>query len=192
MAGKQAKILTDQQIESLLAFASFTRNPERNRAIVLLSIKAGLRAGEIANLTWDMVVGPTGAVGSVLELPDRAAKKQGWPPHSVAPRPARRTRDLARQSVNNRWSCGRVRTRRENDSREYRELVCGGVSHRRPERMLVPFWPPHVHHPSRTGRTSGRRIAARRSAVGRSSVDRDDPAVHRRRYRCPAQAVSLI
>jgi integrase len=77
MAGKQAKILTDQQIESLLAFASFTRNPDRNRVIVLLSIKAGLRASELASLTWDMVVGPEGIVGSVLELPDRAAKNRG-------------------------------------------------------------------------------------------------------------------
>ena len=33
-----------------------TRHPIRNRVIVLLSAKAGLRAGEIANLTWDMVV----------------------------------------------------------------------------------------------------------------------------------------
>jgi integrase len=76
MAGRQAKILTDHQIETLLAYASTTRNPDRNRVIVLLSMKAGLRAGEIANLTWDMVVGPTGDVGSALELRDHAAKKR--------------------------------------------------------------------------------------------------------------------
>jgi hypothetical protein len=29
-----------------------TRQPERNRVIVLIWVKAGLRAGEIANLTW--------------------------------------------------------------------------------------------------------------------------------------------
>jgi integrase len=75
MAGRQAKILTDQQIETLLAYASTTRNPIRNRLIVLLSMKAGLRASEIANLTWDMVVGPTGEVGWVLELHNRVAKK---------------------------------------------------------------------------------------------------------------------
>ena len=75
MAGKQAKILTNQQIETLLAYAATTRNPERNRVIVLLSIKAGLRAGEIAKLTWDMVLDPTGEVGSVIELRDRVAKK---------------------------------------------------------------------------------------------------------------------
>jgi integrase len=43
--------------------------------MVLLSAKAGLRAGEIARLTWEMVTDPTGAVGTTLELPDRAAKK---------------------------------------------------------------------------------------------------------------------
>lgn len=76
MAGKQAKILSDDDLEDLLVYASATRNPIRNRVIVLLSAKAGLRAGEIAQLTWDMVVGPTGAVGMAIELHDHAAKKQ--------------------------------------------------------------------------------------------------------------------
>jgi integrase len=76
MAGKQAKILSDQQTKSLLVFASTSRNPRRNRLILLLSLKAGLRAGEIAKLTWDMVVGPTGEIGSVIELRDCAAKKK--------------------------------------------------------------------------------------------------------------------
>ena len=84
MAGKQAKILTEQQIENLLVYASATRNPDRNRVIILLSMKAGLRAGEIANLTWDMVVGPAGDVASVLELRDDG-KKQHGPPNSAAP-----------------------------------------------------------------------------------------------------------
>jgi integrase/recombinase XerD len=43
--------------------------------MVLLSAKAGLRAGEIAHLTWEMVTDPTGAVGTTIELPDHAAKK---------------------------------------------------------------------------------------------------------------------
>src|ERR1700730_18646700 len=77
MPGKQAKILSDQQIKSLLVFASSTRYPCRDRLIVLLSAKAGLRAGEIAKLTWDMVLGPTGEVDSVIELRDYAAKKKG-------------------------------------------------------------------------------------------------------------------
>jgi integrase len=43
--------------------------------IVLFSVKAGLRAGEIASLTWDMVLDPNGEIGSVIELRDGAAKK---------------------------------------------------------------------------------------------------------------------
>src|SRR5690242_11949276 len=76
MAGRQAKILSDQQIQYLLAYAASTRNPDRNRVIVLLSMKAGLRAGEIANLSWDMVVDPAGEIGSVIELHDHAAKNR--------------------------------------------------------------------------------------------------------------------
>jgi integrase len=75
--GKQAKILSDQQTNSLLVFASTTRHPHRNKLIVLFSLKAGLRAGEIAKLTWDMVLGPSGEVGLVIELRDCIAKKKG-------------------------------------------------------------------------------------------------------------------
>ena len=53
MAGKQAKVLSDTDVSDLLAFARRSRNPTRNEVILLLSAKAGLRAGEIANLTWD-------------------------------------------------------------------------------------------------------------------------------------------
>src|SRR4051812_30150755 len=74
MPGKQAKILSDLHIEDLLFFASNTRQPERNRVIILLSMKAGLRAAEIANLTWEMVLGPTGHLGTAIELHDDAAK----------------------------------------------------------------------------------------------------------------------
>jgi integrase len=76
MAGKQAKILSDDQVEWLLLFASTTRNPNRNRVLVLLSLKAGLRAGEIANLTWPMVLDPGGDIAAVIELRDHAAKKK--------------------------------------------------------------------------------------------------------------------
>ena len=76
MLGKQAKILSDKNICDLLAFTARTRYPIRNRVIALLSVKAGLRAGEIANLTWDMVTDPTGNVGAVVALLDNAAKKK--------------------------------------------------------------------------------------------------------------------
>ena len=75
MAGKQAKILTDEQILRLLSFVSTQRHPLRNRVIALLSIRAGLRAGEIAKLEWSMVLDPSCEIGPVIELRDHAAKK---------------------------------------------------------------------------------------------------------------------
>ena len=75
MRGQQAKILSDNNLEDLLLFAEASRHPLRNKVIVLLSVKAGLRAGEIAGLTWAMVTDPSGAIGTILELPDWAAKK---------------------------------------------------------------------------------------------------------------------
>jgi integrase/recombinase XerD len=77
MAGRQAKVLSSDHLNDLLLFADCTRNPLRNRLIVLLSAKAGLRAGEIANLTWDMVTDGNGRVGTIIELRDCAAKTIG-------------------------------------------------------------------------------------------------------------------
>ena len=75
MSGKQAKVLSETDFNQLLLFASRTRSPLRNHVIVLLSAKAGLRAGEIAALTWDMLADAQGRVGRVIELRDCAAKK---------------------------------------------------------------------------------------------------------------------
>jgi integrase/recombinase XerD len=86
MLGKQAKILSDDNIRDLLTFTTRTRNPSRNRVMVLLSVKAGLRAGEIANLTWAMVTDPVGNIGTVIALEDQIAKKKSGrviPLHAV-------------------------------------------------------------------------------------------------------------
>ncbi len=74
MVGKRAKVLSPDHVEDLLVFAAQTRHPLRNRALVLLSFKAGLRAAEIAKLTWPMVIDPTGEVSICLELRNRIAK----------------------------------------------------------------------------------------------------------------------
>jgi integrase len=74
MAGKQTKILSDRQIDDLLFLAAAYRNPVRNRVMVLLSVKAGLRAAEIGNLDWDMILDGAGHVGPTIELHDAAAK----------------------------------------------------------------------------------------------------------------------
>lgn len=74
MAGKQAKILTAGELRKLLAYARRTLTPRRDRVIILLSVRAGLRACEIANLDWSMVVTPKGDVASILELRNQIAK----------------------------------------------------------------------------------------------------------------------
>lgn len=52
--GKQAKTLSKGQADAVLGYLAKTRWPKRNRVIFLLSAKAGLRAKEIAHLTWWM------------------------------------------------------------------------------------------------------------------------------------------
>lgn len=72
--GKQAKVLSKQQIESLYLSLSLTRDPERNRLIFLLSVKAGLRAKEIAGLTWGMVLDASGDLADQIALENLASK----------------------------------------------------------------------------------------------------------------------
>ena len=75
MRGQPSKVLSAGDIAALVAATKKGRYPERDRAIVLLSVRAGLRACEIAALTWEMVLTARGEVGPVLELPAAAAKK---------------------------------------------------------------------------------------------------------------------
>jgi integrase len=72
--GKQAKALSNAQVEGVLCYVASTRYPLRNRVILLLSVKAGLRAKEIASLTWDMVTNAGGEVGDAIHLRDAASK----------------------------------------------------------------------------------------------------------------------
>jgi integrase len=72
--GRQAKIVQNGELKKLLDLAGRGRNPERDRVIVLLSFKAGLRAKEIAKLTWGMVTGADGAVGDEIALTNGASK----------------------------------------------------------------------------------------------------------------------
>jgi integrase len=72
--GKQAKILSRGQIEATLGYLSKTRYPIRNRVILFLSVKAGLRAKEIAALTWGMVTDAEGEISRSIHLQDKASK----------------------------------------------------------------------------------------------------------------------
>ena len=72
--GRQAKTLSKAQIEAVVGYLNSTRYPLRNRVILFLSVKAGLRAKEIANLTWPMVTDSSGYVGDFIRLENRASK----------------------------------------------------------------------------------------------------------------------
>src|SRR4051794_22766889 len=74
MLHKQAKVLRPGQIKAVLSHVKTTRHPVRNTVIVLLSVRAGLRAKEIAELTWGMVTDAEGNVGDTIRLTDAAAK----------------------------------------------------------------------------------------------------------------------
>lgn len=75
--GKQAKTLTKPQIDAVLGYLANSRYPARNRVIFLLSVKAGLRAKEIASLTWAMVTDAEGALADTISLTDIASKGRG-------------------------------------------------------------------------------------------------------------------
>ena len=72
--GKQAKTLSRGQVDAMLAYLSTTRYPERNRLVFLLSAKVGLRAKEIAKLTWRMTNDSQGGIARVIALQDSASK----------------------------------------------------------------------------------------------------------------------
>ena len=74
MIGKQAKILRSNDVERVLRHVQTLTYPERNVVMVLLSTKAGLRAKEIAELTWSMVLDPNGNISDHIHLPSKATK----------------------------------------------------------------------------------------------------------------------
>ena len=54
----------------------YQRNATRNRVMVLLSFKAGMRAAEIAGLEWTMVLPPEGRLAKHISIADRIAKNR--------------------------------------------------------------------------------------------------------------------
>ena len=74
MQGKQAKIVSPIQERAMLGYLATTRSPARDRVMCLLSMKAGLRAKEMASLTWAMVTDAQGQGAEVLHVPNRASK----------------------------------------------------------------------------------------------------------------------
>jgi integrase/recombinase XerD len=72
--GTPAKVLGPGEERRLLARAGRGHHAIRNRAMVGLSFKAGLRACEIAGLDWSMVLKPNGRIGPWIMIGDSIAK----------------------------------------------------------------------------------------------------------------------
>ena len=71
---KHAKTINPRMVIATLHYLDGTRHPVRNRLIFLLSVKMGLRAKEIAHLTWSMVLDAEGNFTDILTLDNSASK----------------------------------------------------------------------------------------------------------------------
>ena len=72
--GKQAKVLSKHQQSAMLSYLETTRHAKRNKVIFLLSIRAGLRAKEIASITWSMITDSEGQITDSIKLENKASK----------------------------------------------------------------------------------------------------------------------
>jgi integrase len=72
--GTSAKVLAPGEVRRLQARAGRGRHALRNKVMVQLSFKAGLRACEIAGLDWSMVLTARGRVGPLVVIGDDIAK----------------------------------------------------------------------------------------------------------------------
>jgi integrase/recombinase XerD len=74
MARQPARVLEDKDVRRLLALTVRHRQSDRNAVIVMLSFKAGLRACEIAGLTWTMALNTSGKISDHLTISGGIAK----------------------------------------------------------------------------------------------------------------------
>lgn len=72
--GTSAKVLTPREFGRVLEHVSQGGAAIRNQCIVLLSFRAGLRACEIAGLSWEMVNGPDGQISTSITVSGNIAK----------------------------------------------------------------------------------------------------------------------
>src|SRR3954451_9731074 len=108
MLGRQAKTISHPTLRRMLAYARRTRTPKRDQVIVLLSVKAGLRACEIAALEWPMVLDANGAVGDLIEIRTAICQASVGSAHSDAHAVEAGSDASASRTTVVRRSCDRV------------------------------------------------------------------------------------
>jgi integrase/recombinase XerD len=110
----------------MLAYARGTRTPKRDQVIVLLSVKAGLRACEIAALEWPMVLDANGTVGDLIEIRTAIAKHQSGRRIPMHPQLKEALTRLLREQ-RSADSGDRVDPWRAHARQEHCQLVCRDV-----------------------------------------------------------------
>jgi integrase/recombinase XerD len=75
MPGRQAGLIVPSVLRRMLAHVRHRSHPARDRVIILLSVRAGLRAAEIAKLDWSMMLDARGQVADTMTIHDAIAKK---------------------------------------------------------------------------------------------------------------------
>ena len=156
--------------------ASTTRYPERNQVILLLSVKAGLRAKEIAGLTWNMLTDAEGNLGSAIHLRNEASKGRSG---RVIPL-NRDLRDALQCLFHARDASPYVITSERSQRMSaavivnlfagwYRTLGFQGCSSHSGRRTFIT---------GAARRSNGRRLSERRADAGRSCRSEHDAEVH--------------
>jgi len=172
----EAKLLTKYRANLLLVYAGWTRHPHRDRLIVLPSVKAGLRAGEIAELTWDTVLGGDGDLAACIELRDHAAKKRSG--RRIPLHPDLREALSAWRTVS--VPAGPIVTSERGGPMRASSIVLwfARVSGDRPSRLLIALGAADLHHPGGAPGPQGGWLAARRAAARGPRFDHHHPTLH--------------
>ena len=174
---KQAKTLTGRQTAHLQAFMQQTRYPERNQVILLLSIKAGLRAKEIAGLTWDMLTDAEGNLGSAIHLRNEASKGRSG---RVIPL-NRDLREALQELFHARGASSFVITSERSQRTSAAVIVnlfAGWFRMLGFQRLLKSLRPEDLHHRRCQEDLNRRRLIKRRADAGRTCGSEHDPALH--------------
>ena len=186
MPGKQAKVVTPPMLKRMLRRVSRSSFPARDRALVLLSVKAGLRACEIAGLDWSMVLDAQGRVSGTIHVRDVIAKKRGGRRIPMHPDLRRALERLARTTEAGIGPVIRApiaaHTSKANSivnwfaSPSSRSLGYARAARRIPDAAASSRWRPGNIHRLRLQPAPGRAVACG------ASVDRNHRALHRRRH----------
>lgn len=77
MATRRAKVIEDGDLDKVLSYiVKHSRNVLRDKLIVSLTVKAGMRAVEVALMRWECVLRADGTVGDYIEVFSDMTKKK--------------------------------------------------------------------------------------------------------------------